>query len=161
MATVSVAVLLALAAPVLGMRTWPQDAGTQPAGSTIRQAYDLVAAEYGPGANGPLLVAVDLTHDHAPCRAGRQAAGRCPGSAPSPAPVLNAAGDAAVITVQPATGPSDDRDDAAAGHASARTRRRGVLVTGHRGDLRRRLAAARGPAVAGHRVRGRCLAAPA
>ena len=128
MAVVSVAVLLALAAPVLGMRTWPEDAGTQPAGSTVRQAYDLVAAEYGPGANAPLLVAVDLTHDHAPAAlAARLRA--LPGVSAVAGPVLNAAGDAAVITVQPATGPSDTattrlldtiRTDAP----------RGVLVTG-------------------------------
>ena len=128
MATVSVAVLLALAAPVLGMRTWPEDAGTQPAGSTVRQAYDLVSAEYGPGANAPLLVAVDLTHDHAP--AALAATLRAlPGVTAVAGPVLNAAGDAAVITVQPATGPSDTattrlldtiRTDAP----------RGVLVTG-------------------------------
>ena len=128
MAVASVAVLLALAAPVLGMRTWPEDAGTQPAGSTVRQAYDLVAAEYGPGANAPLLVAVDLTHDHAPAAlAARLRA--LPGVSAVAGPVLNAAGDAAVITVQPATGPSDTattrlldtiRTDAP----------RGVLVTG-------------------------------
>src|SRR5215469_16479872 len=128
MAVTSVAVLLALAAPVLGMRTWPEDAGTQPAGSTVRQAYDLVTAEYGPGANAPLLVAVDLTQDHAPgALAARLRA--LPGVTAVAGPVLNAAGDAAVITVQPATGPSDTattrlldtiRTDAP----------RGVLVTG-------------------------------
>ena len=128
MAVASVAVLLALAAPVLGMRTWPEDAGTQPAGSTVRQAYDLVTAEYGPGANAPLLVAVDLTQDHAPAvLAARLRA--LPGVTAVAGPVLNAAGDAAVITVQPATGPSDTattrlldtiRTDAP----------RGVLVTG-------------------------------
>ena len=51
MALASAAVLLALAAPVLGMRTWPDDAGSQPRASTVRQAYDLVTAGYGPGAN--------------------------------------------------------------------------------------------------------------
>ena len=131
MAVASVAVLLALAAPVLGMRTWPEDAGTQPAGSTVRQAYDLVAAEYGPGANAPLLVAVDLTQDHAPAAPAALAARlrALPGVSAVAGPVFNAAGDAAVITVQPATGPSDTattrlldtiRTDAP----------RGVLVTG-------------------------------
>ncbi|MGZ4435366.1 MAG: MMPL family transporter [Trebonia sp.] len=106
MAVASVAVLLALAAPVLGMRTWPEDAGTQPAGSTVRQAYDLVAAEYGPGANAPLLVAVDVTQDHAPAAlAARLRA--LPGVTAVAGPVLNAPGNAAVITVQPTTGPSD------------------------------------------------------
>ena len=42
------------------MRTWPQDAGSQPTSNTTRLAYDLIAAEFGPGANGPFVVAVDL-----------------------------------------------------------------------------------------------------
>jgi putative drug exporter of the RND superfamily len=106
MALASAAVLLALAAPVLGMRTWPDDAGSQPAGNTVRQAYDLVTAGYGPGANAPLLVAVDLTQDHAP--AGLAAQLRAlPGVAAVTAPVTNPGGNAAVITVQPATAPSD------------------------------------------------------
>ena len=46
--------LLALAAPALAMRTWPQDASSQPADLTTRQAHDLVADELGPGANGPI-----------------------------------------------------------------------------------------------------------
>ena len=36
------------------------DAGNEPESSTIRQAYDLIAAGFGDGANGPLTVAVDL-----------------------------------------------------------------------------------------------------
>src|ERR1700722_2598869 len=106
MALASAAVLLALAAPVLGMRTWPDDAGSQPAGNTVRQAYDLVTAGYGPGANAPLLVAVDLMQDRAPdALAARLRA--LPGVAAVAGPVLSAGGGAAVITVQPATAPSD------------------------------------------------------
>jgi len=128
MATASVAVLLALAAPVLGMRTWPGDAGTQPASSTVRQAYDLVTAEYGPGANAPLLVAVDLTQDHAPAAlAARLRA--LPGVTAVAGPVLNAAGDAAVITVQPSTGPSDTATTRLLTTIRADAPR-GVLVTG-------------------------------
>ncbi len=52
--------MLALAAPALGMRTWPSDASSEPTSNAVRQAYDLVADAYGPGANGPLVVAVDL-----------------------------------------------------------------------------------------------------
>jgi RND superfamily putative drug exporter len=128
MAVTSVAVLLALAAPVLGMRTWPEDAGTQPAGSTVRQAYDLVSAEYGPGANAPLLVAVDLTRDRAPAAlAARLRA--LPGVTAVAGPVLNAAGDAAVITVQPTTGPSDTATTRLLSTIRADAPR-GVLVTG-------------------------------
>jgi RND superfamily putative drug exporter len=54
-------VLLALAAPALGMRTWPQDGGSQPTSLTTRQAHDLIGEELGDGANGPLTVVVDRT----------------------------------------------------------------------------------------------------
>ncbi len=50
------ALLVALAAPVFGMRLGIADAGTDAAGSTSRAAYDLVAAGFGPGVNGPLVV---------------------------------------------------------------------------------------------------------
>jgi len=103
-------VLLALAAPVLGMRTWPQDAGSQPTSNTTRRAYDLTAAEYGAGANGPLVVAVDLrtvSPDALPALVDRLRAE--PGVAAVAPPVLNAARDAAVVYVEPTTGPQDTR----------------------------------------------------
>ncbi|WBB60248.1 MMPL family transporter [Streptomyces sp. WMMC500] len=103
-------VLLALAAPILGMRTWPQDAGSQPESNTTRRAYDLVAAEYGEGANGPLQIAVDLTEvpaDSLPALRDDLAA--TDGVAAVAPPRLNEAGDAAVVAVTPVTGPQDER----------------------------------------------------
>ncbi len=52
--------LIALAAPVLSLRLGFPDEGTYPETRTERRAYDLVADGFGPGMNGPLLVAVDL-----------------------------------------------------------------------------------------------------
>lgn len=57
----STALLLALAAPALGMRSWPLDPSVDPEDSTTRQAYELVSAEFGPGATGPLTFVADLT----------------------------------------------------------------------------------------------------
>lgn len=107
-ALVSLFVMLALAAPMLGMRTWPQDAGIQAESNTTRKAYDLVDAAYGPGANGPLLVAVDLRKVPAAGLPGLTARlQEDPGVlAVSPA-LLNPAGDAALLSVQPRTGPQD------------------------------------------------------
>ncbi|GAA4722445.1 MMPL family transporter [Pedococcus ginsenosidimutans] len=51
--------MLTLAVPALDMRTWPQDASSGSSELTTRRAYDLVAAEYGVGANGPLTFVVD------------------------------------------------------------------------------------------------------
>ncbi|GLW68040.1 membrane protein [Kitasatospora phosalacinea] len=107
-AVLSLVVLLGLAAPVLGMRTWPQDAGSQASGNTTRKAYDLVAEAYGPGANGPLLLAVDLDRlpkSELPSLVQKLAAD--PGIAAVQPARVNAAGDAAVISVQPRTGPQD------------------------------------------------------
>jgi RND superfamily putative drug exporter len=55
------ALMLALAVPALDMRTWPQDPSSQSTEQTTRRAHDLVTAEYGPGANAPLLVVLDRT----------------------------------------------------------------------------------------------------
>ncbi|MDV3222227.1 MMPL family transporter [Intrasporangium sp.] len=51
--------LLAAAWPALDMRTWPQDPSSGSTELTTRRAYDLVAAEYGPGTNGTLMVVAE------------------------------------------------------------------------------------------------------
>ncbi|HSM44837.1 MAG TPA: MMPL family transporter, partial [Acidimicrobiia bacterium] len=53
--------LLALTAPVLSLRLGFPDEGTLPETRTERRAYDLVAEGFGPGINGPLLIAVDTS----------------------------------------------------------------------------------------------------
>ena len=66
--------LIALAAPVLGVRWGFPDEGNNPSGSTTREAYELATRGFGPGANGPLVVAVEhpdgsereLAEPHAP-----------------------------------------------------------------------------------------------
>lgn len=52
--------LLIITAPVLTLRLGTPDDGNQPAHWPQRQAYDRVAAEFGPGWNGPLVLAVPL-----------------------------------------------------------------------------------------------------
>ncbi|RKE22485.1 MMPL family transporter [Streptomyces sp. TLI_171] len=108
-AVLSLAVLLGLAAPMLGMRTWPQDAGSQASTNTVRKAYDLIGDAYGPGANGPLLLAVDLDRlpkSELPSLEQRLTAD--PEIASVQPAQVNGAGNAAVITVQPKTGPQDE-----------------------------------------------------
>ena len=106
-------VLLLLAAPALGMRTWPLDAGSQPESSTVRKAYVLIAEEYGVGANAPLVVAVDTAQ--VPAADLGLLAGRLAGEdgvvAVSP-PAVSADGGAAVLVVQPAYSPTDERGTA-------------------------------------------------
>jgi len=56
-----VAVLGALAVPALDLELSLPDGGSEPAASTQRQAYDLISEGFGPGHNGPLVIAVDIT----------------------------------------------------------------------------------------------------
>jgi RND superfamily putative drug exporter len=126
-ALASLVVLAALAAPSIGMRTWPQDAGSQPTSNTTRQAYDLVSAEFGPGANGPLLLAVDTAK--VPDVEGLAARLRTePGIAAVAPPAVN--GAAAVIVVEPRTGPQDEATTRLLDHLRADVLPDGVIVTG-------------------------------
>ncbi len=56
----AVLVLVVLALPLFSMRLAFTDAGNDPPSLTTRQAYDLLAQGFGPGFNGPLVVAVDM-----------------------------------------------------------------------------------------------------
>jgi RND superfamily putative drug exporter len=57
---VSGALLIALCIPTLSLRLGTNDAGTDPAGTTTREAYDLLADGFGPGFNGPFVLAAEL-----------------------------------------------------------------------------------------------------
>ena len=58
-AIVGAAIVLALAAPVLGLRLGFPDEGNDQAGSMTRSAYDAVTEGFGAGANGPLLLVAE------------------------------------------------------------------------------------------------------
>ncbi|MGW2725343.1 MMPL family transporter [Streptomyces sp. NPDC001492] len=51
--------LLTATLPVLGLRVGLPDDGSLPHSRTERRAYDLVAEGFGPGTNGPLVIAAD------------------------------------------------------------------------------------------------------
>jgi RND superfamily putative drug exporter len=59
-AVLSVTVLLAVALPVRGLELGLTDYSSSPEETTVRQAYDLLTDGFGPGTNGPLLVAADM-----------------------------------------------------------------------------------------------------
>jgi RND superfamily putative drug exporter len=103
-------VLALLAAPTFSMRLWPSDVGAQPSSTTIRKAYDLVADEFGPGANGTLMVVVDLrktSESELPAIA-EELRGVDGVDSVSP-PQYSPRREAAIITVTPDFGPSDKR----------------------------------------------------
>jgi RND superfamily putative drug exporter len=56
-----IAILGTLAVPALSLDLNVPDGGSEPSGSTQREAYDLITEGFGPGFNGPLIVAVDIT----------------------------------------------------------------------------------------------------
>jgi RND superfamily putative drug exporter len=56
-----VVVLGTLAIPAASLDLNLPSGGSEPKGSTARQAYDMVADGFGPGSNGPLVVTVDIT----------------------------------------------------------------------------------------------------
>jgi putative drug exporter of the RND superfamily len=59
-ALISGGLLLLLCVPTLSLRLGSNDAGTDPAGTTTREAYDLLAEGFGPGFNGPLSIVASL-----------------------------------------------------------------------------------------------------
>ncbi len=99
--------LLLLAAPTLGMRTWPQDGSSNSTDTSQRRAYDLIADEYGAGANGPFTLVVDTTQADPEAVADRVAAE--PGVVGVTTPVTTPDGAISVFQAQPAYGPADKR----------------------------------------------------
>jgi putative drug exporter of the RND superfamily len=101
------AVLVALAAPILGLRLAASDASNDAHSTTTYKAYALLSRGFGPGFNAPLQLAVQLPpSDRAQELSRLTAAVRStPGVASVGPPVVNTSGDTADITVYPASAP--------------------------------------------------------
>jgi len=129
-AIVATLILLALAAPALGMRLGFPDAGNDPEDTMTRQSYDLITEGFGPGANGPLVIAAEL-----PGAEGKDAIDTLAADlrqeegvdfvAP---PTYNQGGTAALLTVVPTTSPQDEATSELVEHL------RGVVVPEALGD---------------------------
>jgi RND superfamily putative drug exporter len=108
-AILATALLLALAAPALGMRLGFPDAGNDPPDTMTRQAYDLNTEGFGPGTNGPLVIAADLPDESAQgdvdALADRLRGEE--GVAFVTDPQINEQGNAAIVNVIPASSPQD------------------------------------------------------
>ena len=106
-AIIATAILLALAAPALGMRLGFPDAGNDPPGTMTRQSYDLTAQGFGPGTNGPVIVAAKL-----PSQSNKAVMDKLAGEIRTDPDVafvgpvrVNPAGDAAILSVIPKSSP--------------------------------------------------------
>ena len=102
-------VLLVLAAPVLSLRLGFSDEGNFGQDTTTRKAYDLISEGFGPGANGPLLVVATVSGPQQVSALNdlSGALNRTEGVAFASPAVPSPDGQAAVIRLQPATGPQD------------------------------------------------------
>jgi putative drug exporter of the RND superfamily len=112
-AIVATVLLLALAAPALGMRLGFPDAGNDPPDTMTRQAYDLNTEGFGPGTNGPLVIAAELPESDARAEIDSFAERLRsePGVAFVPDPQINAENDAAIVTVIPKGSPQDEETE--------------------------------------------------
>jgi putative drug exporter of the RND superfamily len=117
-AIAATAVLLALAAPALGMRLGFPDAGNDPPDTMTRQAYDLNNEGFGPGTNGPIVIAADLPgpSSRGAINSFAQALRGEPDVAFVVPPRINDAGDAALITVIPKSSPQDQATEDLVNH---------------------------------------------
>jgi putative drug exporter of the RND superfamily len=112
-ALVSFVALCAIAVPALSMRIGNPDDGNAATGTTQRVAYDTLAQGFGRGFNGPIQVVVTAPSavDHTAVNRVHDALQSDPGVAAVTAPIFNATGDTAVLTVNPTTGPQDQKTD--------------------------------------------------
>ena len=107
---IGVLALGAIASPVVAMRTSLGDDSTASPASTQRQAYDILTEHFGAGVNGPLLVLVTADGGGASARGATvvQQVTDLPDVALVLPPTPNADDTAALVTVIPRSGPSDD-----------------------------------------------------
>ena len=104
---VAALLMAVLALPTLGLHLGTSDQGNNSATTTTRKAYDLLAAGFGPGSNGPLTLVGELdgagdklAFDQLP-----DALRATPGVAQVSGPEFNGGGTTGVITVVPDTSP--------------------------------------------------------
>ncbi|MBC9712758.1 MMPL family transporter [Streptomyces sp. TRM66268-LWL] len=99
--------LLAATLPVLGLRVGLPDDGSLPQSRTERRAYDLVAEGFGPGTNGPLVIAADPTGDPGVVDRLVKAVAGDPGIATVAPTQIDRATGIATLVVFPTTSPQD------------------------------------------------------
>jgi putative drug exporter of the RND superfamily len=107
---IGVIALLVLAIPSLSLHLALADNGSAATDTTQRQAYDLIAAEFGPGFNGPLTLLVQ-THPGTKPQTAARAVGNTVKTLPDvltvTAPQRGNDGTTAVVSVIPRSGPHD------------------------------------------------------
>ncbi len=105
--------LLVLIVPFFSMRLAFTDAGNDPTSSTTRQAFDALATGFGPGFNGPLIVAASVPDGQRAAVDQLQARVKAtPGVAFATPARFSASGHDAVIIAYPTTSPQSAKTEA-------------------------------------------------
>jgi putative drug exporter of the RND superfamily len=99
----ALAILLPLTIPLLSLDLGQQDVGALSTSTTARRAYDLISANFGPGVNGPLLIAVTLG---SPAKAATQSSSTAQSSSSA---AQSSSSAAQPSSAAPAAGATDDR----------------------------------------------------
>lgn len=108
-ATGAIALLVVMALPVASLRLGLPNDGNKNPGSGPREAYDQLAEGFGPGFNGPLLIAVDLAQTADPAAAAARIHDDLQGVdgiAVVGQPLVDTKSFLSTISVIPTTGPS-------------------------------------------------------
>jgi putative drug exporter of the RND superfamily len=111
LAVAALIVMLALAVPALSLRLGSSDAGQDPASSTTRKAYDLLAKGFGPGFNGTFQIVASTPGGKADLPKAQKLAdalSSTDGLAAVSPPVQSPNGKIALIEARPATAPQDE-----------------------------------------------------
>jgi RND superfamily putative drug exporter len=112
-ALVGTAILLVLAAPVLGLRLGSSDESNYAEDTTTKQAYDLLVEGFGKGFNGPLLLVADTSGgvDQGALAAVTEAVQADEGVAAVSPPIPNEDQTAVLWNVVPTSGPQEEATD--------------------------------------------------
>jgi RND superfamily putative drug exporter len=102
-------VIIVFIAPFFSLHLGSSDQGSDPPGSTTRQAYDLLAQGFGPGFNGPLALvgAINNPSDRASMENLDRSLATKPDVAAVTPLITNRAGTVGIINVVPASSPQD------------------------------------------------------
>ncbi|WP_336632896.1 MULTISPECIES: MMPL family transporter [unclassified Microbacterium] len=109
--TIAVVVTLGVVAiPAASLQLALPNAGMQPTSSQARQAYDLTAEHFGPGANGPLILTGTIVTSTDPLGLMadlKTAVERIPGVKEVVVATPNETADTGLVQIVPTTGPAD------------------------------------------------------
>ena len=107
LAVASTVVMLLFLIPFLSMRLETSDAGNDPSNTSTYTAYNLLSDGFGPGFNGPLTIATQLSNSSQSAQVAqvRDAVARTPGVVAVTAPRVSPSGNVAVMEAYPSTAP--------------------------------------------------------